>query len=262
MRNIKFVSAFAVCGFLLSFVFGLFSHTSILSILLKALITGVCFGILGFGIDFVFGHFLAEDTSNDFGGDAAVSSASNSSTGQMVDITIQDEELVPGESHNNFLVGSNHQMLNDSDMKSGHSAASVAPAFTESRAAPMPAVEKTAAVSNSEAADSSSGFVPLAKKETVNNVSGTEAVNPGSTGAPTFSDSSSAASDSGLDTLPDMGSLTLNEEVQSGDDDTDTDTGDEFVKLSHSKGDGEGAEIKDAALMAKAISSVLSNENS
>ena len=65
MRSTKTIGLFAACGFVLSFVAGLFSHSSILSVLLKALITAVIFGLLGFGISFVFNKFLSDGNSGD-----------------------------------------------------------------------------------------------------------------------------------------------------------------------------------------------------
>ena len=128
MRGAKFIGLFAACGFILSFVSGLFSHSSILSVLLKALIFAVIFGILGFGISFIYGKFLSDGSGGDFQGDYTVDSSTpavSSSVGQNVDITIQDEELRPSESENHFVVGDNHQMLNDSDVRDTENTGSV-----------------------------------------------------------------------------------------------------------------------------------------
>ena len=60
-----------------------------------------------------------------------------------------------------------------------------------------------------------------------------------------------------------MENFVFSESSGSGDDSSDADTESEFVSSSgyHKKNDGP-AEVQDAALMAKAISSVLSDENS
>jgi hypothetical protein len=144
MRSAKFIGLFAACGFILSFVSGLFSHSSILSILIKALIFAVVFGLLGLGISFIFNKFLSDGSGGDFQSDYSVDSSAApqaSALGQNVDITIQDEELRPSDSENHFVVGDNHQMLNDSDVRNSANAAAQAP-------------------------DSSQGFVPLRNFET------------------------------------------------------------------------------------------------
>ena len=249
MRGLKVVVPFAACGFLLSFVAGLFSHSSFLSILLKALIFALVFGLLGFGISFLFKKFLSDGTGADFQSeytaDSSAAPAGNSALGQNVDITIQDEELRPSESENHFVVGDNHQMLNDSDVRNKGNAA--------------------------QEPDSSQGFVPLRNFETVQNLSGKEAVIPSEAIASEAAPEKSAPVnietniEGGIDTLPDMENFVYSDASESGsnDDDSDAVTESEFVSSvsSNKKNDGP-AEVQDAALMAKAISSVLSDENS
>ena len=261
MRSTKSVGLFAACGFILSFVAGLFSHSSILSVLIKALIFAIIFGLLGLGISFIFNKFLSDGSSGDFQSDYTSDSSSApaaaSAIGNNVDITIQDEELRPSESENHFVVGENHQMLNDSDVKNS-------------------------ANGSKQDSSSSQGFVPLRNFETVKNFSGTEAVIPAQAVASSntagsaestpaaaesapLSNFDSGASDGGIDTLPDMENFVFSESSDSGSgsDDSDVVTESEFNSSvgSSKKNDGP-AEVQDAALMAKAISSVLSDENS
>ena len=250
MRSAKYVGLFVACGFILSFVSGLFSHSSILSILLKALIFALVFGVLGFGISFIYRKFLSDGSNGDFQGEYTADSSSGisqqSALGQNVDITIQDEELKPSESENHFVVGENHQMLNESDVR--NSGKSVA---TEQ--------------------ETPKGFVPLRNFETVNNFSGKEAVVPFEAAAANQNSENSAGLSEnigagGLDTLPDMENFVFSESGSSNSEDDDalaSGTGSEFVTSSgsHKRNDAP-AEIQDAALMAKAISSVLSDENS
>lgn len=250
MRSAKYVGLFVACGFILSFVSGLFSHSSILSILLKALIFALVFGVLGFGISFIYSKFLSDGSNGDFQGEYTADSSSGisqqSALGQNVDITIQDEELKPSESENHFVVGENHQMLNESDVRNS---------------------EKAAATEQ----ESPKGFVPLRNFETVNNFSGKEAVVPFEAAAANQNSENSAGSSEnigagGLDTLPDMENFVFSESGSSNSEDDDalaSGTGSEFVTSSgsHKRNDAP-AEIQDAALMAKAISSVLSDENS
>lgn len=258
MRSAKYIGLFAACGFILSFVAGLFSHSSILSIIIKALIFALVFGLLGFGISFIYNKFLSDGTGGDFQGDyttePSTAPASASSLGNNVDIMIQDEELRPSDSENHFVVGDNHQMLNDSDVNN-----------SEKR--------------STETQSSSNGFVPLRKFETVQNFSGKEAVIPAeavstasvpksseSVSTPPAATSSNIASingEEGIDTLPDMENFVFSEGSASEDSGSDNESESEFVSsLGSGKKSDAPAEVKDAALMAKAISSILSDENS
>jgi len=256
MRSAKYIGLFAVCGFILSFASGLFSHSSILSVLLKALIFALVFGLLGFGISLIYSKFLSDGSGeyqSDYTTDTSSAPVANSALGNNVDITIQDEELKPSESDNHFVVGDNHQMLNESDVRNS---------------------ERNTA----EAQASEEGFVPLRKFETVKNFSGKEAVIPSEAIAseekqessteeqtPVAAPSSSAAfnDEGGIDTLPDMENFVFSESSGSeSDDDSDTGSESEFVSMGSSKKNSGPAEVQDAALMAKAISSVLSDENS
>ena len=253
MRGTKFIGVFAACGFILSFFAGLFSHSSILYILLKALISAVVFGLLGFAISFIYNKFLSDGNTGELQGEYAADSSSASgaapSLGQHVDITIQDEELKPSESENHFVVGDNHQMLNESDVRK-----------------------------SSDAETDNSGFVPLRNFETVKNVSGTEAVIPSeaiaaktepvsqtvSTNQAAIASFPNIGNDGGIDTLPDMENFVFSDGKDSeAVDVTESGTETEFVTSSSSRTKSDApAEVQDAALMAKAISSVLSNENS
>ena len=257
MRSAKYIGLFAACGFILSFVSGLFSHSSILSVLLKALIFAVVFGLVGLGISFVYSKFLSDgsggDFQSDYGAEPSSAPAAASALGQNVDITIQDEELAPSESENHFVVGDNHQMLNDSDVKSS---------------------------AGNGAQDSSQGFVPLRNFETVKNFSGKEAVIPSEAVAAApdadkneaeeveeaqpVTESAPANAAGGLDTLPDMENFVFSESSGSGSDDDDSgiESDSEFVSSGSRKKNDGPAEVQDAALMAKAISSVLSDEDS
>ena len=242
MKGMKFISSFAVAGFILSFLFGLFSHTSFTSVLLKALLFGIIFGILGFAINFIFQKFLADD-SGDFSNDDTSEDGNAvvrqpSSKGQIVDITIQDEELEKSEGENHFVVGDNHQMLSESDVKG----------INQSQ--------------NDN--DKTQGFVPLKNFEKLNDLSGKEAVKPDSVSSdksiPVVSGSSD---DSNIDTLPDMNHMNFATGDVESEEELDTSTDSDFVSSANAhRNSDEVPEIKDAGLMAKAISSILSDENS
>ena len=76
MRNFKSILYFAIFGFLISFVFGLFSHSSFVSILIKAIIFLLIFAVLGFIISFVFSKFLDDESTNDLSGEEGLTSSS------------------------------------------------------------------------------------------------------------------------------------------------------------------------------------------
>ena len=246
MRNFKSILYFAIFGFLISFVFGLFSHSSFVSILIKAIIFLLIFAVLGFIISFVFSKFLDDESTNDLSGEEGLNSSSqeNNTKGRVVDLVIQDEELSPKQSENSFFVGSNRQMLNESDYSSNNKSA----------------FEK----------NENSGFVPLRDVETSQNVSSVEAIsssslNNGSVKNITTLGSSGETTSEGLDVLPEMSSLsTMNENSgYNSNDEDDNDNGFEpSYTSSNRKSDSFVGDMPDTGLIAKAISSVLSQESS
>ncbi len=255
MRNIKFVAGFAACGFILSFVFGLFSHTTFISVFAKAFIFALVFAVLGFGISFLANKFLLEDNGSEFSSDISVSQAAvksgDNSKGHFVDITIKDEELPQSVSENHFVVGDNHQMLNESDYDT-HSVHNSMDVTTE--------VEPDANVS----------FKPVRRLETLTNVSSKESISPDnavSAGNATVYNSEPVASqesEKGIDTLPDISGFAVdNSPANSSSDidaDTDDDDGNFVTSVTRSEKTDAEVEIKDASLYAKAISSILSEE--
>ena len=246
MRNFKSILYFAIFGFLISFVFGLFSHSSFISILIKAIIFLLIFAVLGFIISFVFSKFLDDESTNDLSGEEGLNSSSqeNNTKGRVVDLVIQDEELSPKQSENSFFVGSNRQMLNESDYSSKNKST----------------FEK----------NENSGFVPLRDVETSQNVSSVEAIsssslNNGSVENITTLGSSGETTSEGLDVLPEMSSLsTMNENSgYNSNDEDDNDNGFEpSYTSSNRKSDSFVGDMPDTGLIAKAISSVLSQESS
>ena len=64
MRKIKFSCIFAGAGFLISFVFGLFSGRDIGLVLLRAIIFALIYALIGFGISFLYEKFLSDDSSD------------------------------------------------------------------------------------------------------------------------------------------------------------------------------------------------------
>lgn len=243
MTNIKKVVVFAVLGFLISFFFGFFSGSPFLRIFLKALLFGGIFAILGFLIMFVYEKFLKIDSlseSSDLNKTGEDYAEQNKPVlGRNVDITIKDEELEQSEDVNTYVVSGNHQMLTESDVNSHN---------------------------NQE--EEKSSFVPIRFAETVENVSSVESKTLAETVHKEQDSSEKNISMQNfasnqqvevLDVLPEIENI-QNEPtsvnatfVNNSDDESE-----EFLSSSYNSKD-ESA-VKDASLMAKAISSILSNE--
>src|SRR5574344_542969 len=170
-KNIKFFAVFSACGFLISFVSGLFSRSSIGIVLLRALLFGVVFCGLAVCIQFIFDKFLAVDQAAGETPDAP----EEKKTGGLVDITVQDEELPQEENAPQFFVGSNHQLLNKNDYSvHGEGSGQEEQPVAESPAASaVPNVPSSAA--KTAAVEKEKQFVPVSFAETAKNLTGTEA---------------------------------------------------------------------------------------
>ncbi len=246
MQKLKFAIVSSVSGFILSLIFGIFSHSSFIKVFLTALIFAVVFGILGFGVSFIYNKFLKlDDTDTSIGTKSTVSSGSGSAG--LVDLVVQDEDLEQTGNSNHYDVGNNHQMLNESDLQKSAIAAENAMAMS----------------AGSSNQDANGGFVPLRNAENYRNISGVEA---------TPFQSSSKSDSVELDVLPDMG------EVSSAPSSSESSSSSSFESspspfnagsddysfvqsIGSGKEEDSGLEIKDSSLMAKAISSILADES-
>ena len=245
MKNIKFVAVFSAIGFILSLIFGFFSHSGFGRILLIALIFAIIFGGLAFGISFIFNKFLDVETTSDTSG----VSESKKTLGQHVDLVIQEEALEPTGNQNHYDVGENHQMLNESDYKS----------------------------ENKDAADSTEDdgnqiqekneFIPIRNFETAANFSGSESItSKESDQRREIIAEQNEKKGNDLDVLPDMSDLQIASDPSSPDTQTVVLSDAEEENFVHSAtnykaSDASNGEIKDASLMAKAISSILAEES-
>ncbi len=247
MKNIKSVAICAAAGFVLSLISGFFSKSGIGHILLLALIFALVFGLLGFGITFIFEKFLSVETANTETADNSagfVPSSEKRTVGQNVDIVIQDEPLEPSSNPNRYDVGENHQMLNESDYNSSGAS---------KEATPEKIVPKDE-------------FVPIRNLETVSNFSGNESETP--TEAEERREAivqQQKEKGSELDVLPDMSDFKIKSDSPDSEDDTVIISESDEAKFVHSatnytSSDVGNGEIKDASLMAKAISSILAEE--
>ena len=246
MKNIKFITVCAASGFILSLICGFFSKSGFGRIFLIALIFGIVFGALSFGISLIFDRFLAvEAYSTDSPAAADNSGVEKKVLGQHVDLIIQEEPLENSGNDNHYDVGENHQMLNESDYNnSGMNKQSS---------------EQEVVVPKDE-------FVPIRNLETVNNFSSNESETPveAEKRREVIAQQEAMKGDD-IDVLPDMSDFKVGstDSAQNNDDVVLSDSSEaSFVSSATNFKSSElkDGEIKDASLMAKAISSILAEE--
>ena len=250
--NIKFITISAGVGFVLSLFCGFFSHSSFIRILLVALLFAIVFAIIAILVSFLYNKFLNIDNADgDSGYTLALAGNNKNTANNKADIVISELELEQTGNNNHYDVGNNRQMLNESDYNTAHTTVNTS--------------------------SSSGEFIPLRDKETVDNFSGTESVSSGRGGktgnsvqfasmtntGDAFSNAS--ANSSGLD-LPDLNNIT----ISSGQTDADSEAfgsegevlsdNTDFISSALKYSDDNAGNIQDASLMAKAISSILSEE--
>ena len=247
MKNIKFVAICAASGFVLSLICGFFSKSGFGRIFLIALLFGVIFGGLSFGISLIYDKFLnveASGVENSAGAEGFSVTPEKKNLGQHVNIIIQEEPLEPSGNTNHYDVGENHQMLNESDYKNKET--------KEDKKEPEEKI-----IPKDE-------FVPIRNLETVKNFSGNESTTPVEAEHRREVIAAQEAKKSGdLDVLPDMTEFKIASSSENGEDDTVELSDSDESSFVHSVTDyksSDGTEIKDASLMAKAISSILAEE--
>ena len=246
MKNIKFIIGFSIFGFLISFVSGFASNSTFLKMLLNAFIFLFVFAFLGAAIVFLWDKFLSTEFQN---AEYVASKNANSpkTSGQTVDITIQVEALTKDD------ISEKTKNNNESDEKSEQVDSWGSDIKTVS-------VDKKQDVSDVN----NSGFVPVALAENPSNISSSEAKS--GLEYQNIDNSSMNNESSGsveLDVLPDLQELQNIQEMTSSKDVQEApsveSTG--FVVEDAKKAVSEAnADSKDAALMAKAISTLLSKE--
>ncbi len=102
MINLKFVGILAVFGFLLSFVLGLTGDISFGYVVLRAVISALVSGCTATLVSFVFRKFLSDNVV-----EAATVKASPTS-GNLVDIRVEEEPLPDTENSPDFYVSQAH----------------------------------------------------------------------------------------------------------------------------------------------------------
>lgn len=264
MKNLKFIIGFSIFGFLISFVSGFASNSTFLKMLLNAFIFLFVFAFLGVAIVFLWDKFLSTEFQN---AEYVASRNVNSSktAGQTVDITIQDEALVNDDNASQFFVGSNHQMLTEEDVAENVKNNNAASDNSEKIDSFGSDIKTVSADKKQDVSDANnSGFVPVALAENPANISSSEAksgVEYKNLENNTINNESSGSVE--LDVLPDLQELQNIQEMTSSKDVQEASSVEStgFVVEDAKKAVSEAnADSKDAALMAKAISTLLSKE--
>ena len=238
MRQVRFIAGFALGGFLISFFFGFFSRGGIGRMLLFAFIFAAVFAVVGFAVQFIGTTFLNIDGGTD-GADV------HGTTGNNVDIVVQDEELPTEDGSPEFYVGGNHQMLNKEDY-SGEKGGRFAGASDGSEGIDTTHAANGAALADAQTGQSDDGFVPVGLHESARTISGKEAgVN---------SDDGFSLKDDTLDDLPDLEDLAPSGEII---EDTAFSAASDTTKKSDK---ASKYSEKDTTLMAKAISTALAKD--
>ncbi len=253
MRKIKTIAIFAAIGFVVSFVFGLFSKREFGFIFLTALIFALIFAVLGLVIDLLFYKVLLDVSDSEQIVDSSENStdSAESKKGQVVDFTIQDEDLPQGTSSNHFVVNDKHQILNDTDV------------FQNSN----DSTSENESLNYENTKSVNEGFTPLKKAETFDNVSSKEAFSPDSVQSnEQYVDFPKNEDSNDIDTLPDLDNFNFEtKSVEDNDSSNESykDSDSSFsTSFSNTHKKTEDVGIQDAALIAKAISSALSNDES
>ena len=250
------------------------------------------FAGLGFGLQFVFEKVLEIDTVEASPVTVSDNNGSSYTAGQKVDIVIEDQELPEDESDSQFFVGTNHQMLNESDygenaekpvQSEAYNAVKTAKSFDENGMSSKAeekrenqagkVEENPVKVQIASENSSSAGFVPINLGETPKNLTGTESKSPEivnsssqntdktvSSGSSSFVSEESKADE--LDVLPDLEDIAFNANKASSETNVFED-GESSPSESAPSGQVDASKItegKDAEVMAKAISTLLAKE--
>ncbi len=275
MKSVKVIAGFGIFGFLLSFLTGLIAGRKFSHIIIDALIFLFVFAAIGALIYFFAAKIILSPAEGDSLSDSVSDQhqSSPSSSSQAVDILVEDEDLPEEENASQFFVGTNHQMLNDGDLSSSSPDTDSGAEYNQ--VSPQNVVEKKEFLDdvskNNEVAfnsvSSSDGFVPMPLAETRKNISGTE--------AKTLSEVKQSENESGsydqgggseeLGVLPDLEDIAGAPSAPGASlDQTSDEDSSSSWENSNKSGSSDASEVtegKDAALMAKAISTLLAKED-
>ncbi len=279
MKKVKLILVFAGFGFLLSLICGLCTGVTAGRLFGMAFLWLAVFAALGVGVTVVFDNMLSSDDSSDIGGnDSPVSG--NKSSGQVVDITVDDDVLDDTGHDNAYLVGSSHHMLTSEDLGVSQAPASnVAekdtpvtegiqdlPGVGMSSAAPAENPMAAAMVKENQSAASQNadngGFVPVKNLETMYNVSGTESQTPKQADARAAEMSGGFEAQSGLDVLPDVSEINFGGTSGNSGFNESINVESDFATGGSRSKNTDSSSFGNEELIAKAISTVLAKDDS
>ena len=264
MPKLKNILYPAVSGFVLSFLITLIATRHILLALFRGALWAAGFAALAAGISFLYEKFLSEG----LGSDSLSENQSRPVTGNVVDITISDEELTPDDSGPRFDVSGERaaplsaaqtrlsDMSETEALMARRTETVTAPRATEHRVAQSSAPESKAATASEPLA---SAKPDAGSKEPATFTPVNLAGQPVSA-----SQSSGAAEDiDNLDELPEIGELNLVGSGSSSVEET-SEFAEEGEAPSSSRvqfADGSSPASHDAETMAKAIRTLLKRED-
>lgn len=104
MVNPKYICISAAVGFVLSFVIGIFSSVAFLHLIIRALIYAAVFAVLSIAINYLSKTFLSSDQTFDSPQSDESSSSSKNSSGNLVNIVVDDSTLRDDSSAPKFSV--------------------------------------------------------------------------------------------------------------------------------------------------------------
>ncbi|MBB5218454.1 hypothetical protein DYE49_05070 [Treponema rectale] len=265
----------ATGALVLSFLVSIISTGNFGSSLFRAFLFFLLFAVLGFGISFLNDRFLS--VGDDFTAGGGEESVPRRSSGNAVDIVIDDENLTDDGDSPRFNVEHNTRTLGERDTEAPSKASSVSQQVSESSAEMSRAPENSDVPQQENSGGAAAaGFVPVNLAEPAGsgssqNVSGTSAA-----GVPDAAPVSSqpAQSSSGkvnseraaqmkeIDDLPDLGSSEDGSDGEEGliESSDFASLGESTEEEKVSVVDGEKAKDHDTETMAKAIRTLLKRE--
>ncbi|HAO30632.1 MAG TPA: hypothetical protein DCQ43_04695 [Treponema sp.] len=264
MPKLKNILYPAVSGFVLSFLITLIATRHILLALFRGALWAAGFAALAAGISFLYEKFLSEG----LGSDSLSENQSRPVTGNVVDITISDEELTPDDSGPRFDVSGERaaplsaaqtrlsDMSETEALMARRTETVTAPRATEHTVAQSPAPESKVATASE----------PLASAKTDAGSKEPATFTPVNlAGQPVSASQSSGAAEDidNLDELPEIGELNLVGSGSSSVEET-SEFAEEGEAPSSSRvqfADGSSPASHDAETMAKAIRTLLKRED-
>lgn len=244
MINPRIITVSAGIGFCLSFLIGLIFKVSFLSLLFRAVIFALVFAVVAAIACIVFDKFLSNGSNYD---SELAKDSSSSSTGSVVNITVDDDNLPDDDYAPKFSVGNNRQALSSS-VFGGDEKSSVDDISKENNS-----VNEAEPSGDNNVVDSSSVANGSKSASASQNQDGSfKPVSLADVSKPSENTAASKGSSNVLDDLPDIGELPSN--VSSGSESVDV------PKSSDSSSGSTSSSDQNTQLMAQAIKTLLAKD--